>query len=144
MDPEIKAANTDTRVAAAALVLLAGGAVVLAFGFGARQAALFLTGGGLGIALYHALFGFTSAWRAFLTEGRGAGLRAQMVMLALATVIFLPVIAGGTLFGRPVAGAIAPAGVSVLVGAFLFCIGMQFGGGCAAEGDADRVSWHND
>ena len=55
-----------------------------------------------------------------------------MVMLALASVIFLPVIAGGTLFGRPVAGAIAPVGISVLVGAFPFGIGMQFGGGCAS------------
>ena len=116
----------------AALVVLAGGAALLADGQGPRQAALFLTGGALGIALYHALFGFTSAWREFLSEGRGAGLRAQMVMLALASVIFLPAIAGGTLFGRPVAGAIAPVGISVLVGAFLFGIGMQFGGGCAS------------
>ena len=132
MNPEIKAVHADTRVVAAALALLAVGGVALAQAYGARHAALFLTGGGLGVALYHALFGFTSAWRAFLTEGRGAGLRAQMVMLALATIIFLPVIAGGTLFGRPVGGAIAPAGVSVLVGAFLFGIGMQFGGGCAS------------
>ena len=116
----------------AAMVVLVGGAAMLAHGQGTRQAALFLTGTALGIALYHALFGFTSAWREFLSEGRGAGLRAQMVMLALASVIFLPIIAGGTLFGRPVAGAIAPVGTSVLVGAFLFGIGMQFGGGCAS------------
>ena len=55
-----------------------------------------------------------------------------MVMLALASVIFPPVIASGTLFGRPVTGAIAPVGISVLVGAFPFGIGMQFGGGCAS------------
>jgi uncharacterized membrane protein YedE/YeeE len=55
-----------------------------------------------------------------------------MLMLAVATAIFLPVLDGGSLFGRSVGGAVAPAGVSVLVGAFLFGIGMQLGGGCAS------------
>jgi len=53
-------------------------------------------------------------------------------MLAVATAIFLPVLDGGSLFGRSVGGAVAPAGVSVLAGAFLFGIGMQLGGGCAS------------
>ena len=119
----------DRRVTALALVLLGGGWGLLYDGHGWRQAALFLTGGALGLVLYHALFGFTSAWRNFLTDGRGEGLRAQMVMLALASAIFLPVLASGSLFGRPVGGAIAPAGTSVAVGAFLFGIGMQLGGG---------------
>ena len=82
--------------------------------------------------LYHASFGFASSWRQFLVEGRGAGLRAQMVMLALATAIFLPVLAGGSLFGQNVGGAVAPVGISVLVGALLFGLGMQLGGGCAS------------
>ncbi len=122
----------DFRVVAVALVLLGGGWFYIYGLHGWRQAALFLTGGALGLALYHALFGFTSAWRVFFAEGRGAGLRAQMVMLALASAIFLPALASGSLFGQPVGGAIAPAGVSVLVGAFLFGIGMQLGGGCAS------------
>ena len=126
------AAGFDRRVIALALVLLGGGWVLLYDGHGWRQAALFLTGGALGLVLYHALFGFTSAWRSFLTDGRGAGLRAQMVMLAVASAIFLPVLAAGSLFGQPVSGAIAPAGTSVAVGAFLFGIGMQLGGGCAS------------
>ena len=37
----------------------------------------------------------------------------------------------GSLFGQPVAGFVSPPGVSVLLGAFLFGIGMQLGGGCA-------------
>ncbi|HET6518259.1 MAG TPA: hypothetical protein VFG47_00355, partial [Geminicoccaceae bacterium] len=44
---------------------------------GWRQAALLLVGGALGLVLYHAAFGFTSAWRAFIADRRGAGLRAQ-------------------------------------------------------------------
>jgi uncharacterized membrane protein YedE/YeeE len=122
----------DRRVTVVALALLGGGWALLYDGHGWRQAALFITGGALGLVLYHALFGFTSAWRSFLADGRGAGLRAQMVMLALASAIFLPVLAAGSLFGQPVVGAIAPAGTSVAVGAFLFGIGMQLGGGCAS------------
>ncbi len=89
-------------------------------------------GGALGVSLYHAAFGFTAAWRALIVTGRGEGVRAQMLMLAIATVIFLPLLAGGEVFGRAPAGAVAPLGLSVAVGAFLFGVGMQLGGGCAS------------
>lgn len=126
------AAGPDRRVLVLALVLLFGGAAYLAEAVSGRQAVLYLLGAALGLVLYHAAFGFASGWRAFIAEGRGANLRAQMLMLAVATAIFLPVLDGGSLFGRSVGGAVAPAGVSVLVGAFLFGIGMQLGGGCAS------------
>lgn len=122
----------DPRVLTLALLLLGGGAVLLAIGFGWRQGALYLLGGALGLVLYHASFGFAGSWRRFLEQGRGAGLRAQMLMIALATTVFIPVIAEGSLFGSRVGGAIAPVGVSVLVGSFIFGIGMQLGGGCAS------------
>ncbi len=122
----------DWRVVAAAGLLLVGGAAYVNGAVSGRYAALYLLGGVLGLVLYHAAFGFTAHWRAFVADGRGAGLRAQMLMLALASALFLPVLAEGSLFGRPVDGALAPAGVSVLVGAFLFGIGMQLGGGCAS------------
>ena len=115
-----------------ALVLLGAGAVALVQAYSWRQGALFLLGGGLGVALYHALFGFTSAWRVFIADGRGAGLRAQMLMLALATVLFYPTLAHGSLFGQAVHGEYGAVGVSVIVGAFLFGLGMQLGGGCAS------------
>ncbi|MDR3419627.1 MAG: YeeE/YedE family protein, partial [Nevskia sp.] len=94
--------------------------------------ALFALGGVLGVALYHASFGFTSAYRAFLSERRSAGLRAQLVMLALAVVLFFPALGAGQLFGHPVSGNVSPLGTSVVVGAFLFGVGMQLGGGCAS------------
>jgi uncharacterized membrane protein YedE/YeeE len=119
-------------VVAVAAALLALGAVALGQAYSWRQGALFLLGGGLGLALYHALFGFTSAWRVFIADRRGAGLRAQMVMLAVAAALFFPALARGTLFGQPVHGEIGAVGVSVLVGAFLFGVGMQMGGGCAS------------
>ena len=36
------------------------------------------------------------------------------------------------MFGRPLVGALAPVGVSVLVGAAIFGFGMQLGGGCGS------------
>src|SRR5689334_19478440 len=58
-----------------------------------RQAALFLVGAGAGVVLYHAAFGFTSSWRVFISDRRGAGLRAQMLMLAVTCVVFFPLLA---------------------------------------------------
>ena len=107
-------------------------AVLLAATYGWRQGALLLVGAGAGIALYHAAFGFTSAWREFITGGDGAGLRAQMLMLAATTIVFLPLIAHGEAFGLPLRGSVAPLAVSGVLGAFLFGIGMQLGGGCAS------------
>src|SRR4030095_10515521 len=97
-----------------------------------RQAALFLVGAAAGVVLYHAAFGFTSSWRVFISDRRGGGLRAQMLMLAITCAVFFPLLASWTLFGQPVRGSVSPAGVSVIAGAFIFGIGMQLGGGCAS------------
>lgn len=115
-----------------ALSLLVVGAVFLNASVGIKQVLLLIVGAALGLTLYHAAFGFTSAWRVFINERRGAGLRAQMVMLAIAVLLFFPALGAGTLFGQPVTGLVAPAGVSVVFGAFIFGIGMQMGGGCAS------------
>ncbi|MBJ7263447.1 MAG: YeeE/YedE family protein [Burkholderiaceae bacterium] len=117
--------------AGAALALIVGTAM-LGLTYGTKQGALFLVGGALGISLYHASFGFTSAWRVFIVDGRGRGLRVQMILLALAVVLFFPPLAAGTLFGQEVRGLVSPLGTSVIVGAFMFGIGMQLGGGCAS------------
>jgi uncharacterized protein len=55
-----------------------------------------------------------------------------MLKLAVAAVLFFPALAHGSLFGQPVHGEYGAVGVSVLVGAFLFGLGMQLGGGCAS------------
>lgn len=69
------------KVASLAAIILLAGAAALATTISWRQGALYLLGGALGLTLYHALFGFTSAWRVFIADRRGAGLRAQMVCL---------------------------------------------------------------
>ena len=119
------------RVAAVALVLVAG-AAWLGAGQGWRMAALWLLGAALGLSLFHAAFGFAGAFRAVLQDRRGAGIRAQMLMLAVAVLLFQPALEAGALFGQPVRGFVFPTGLALLLGAFLFGIGMQLGGGCAS------------
>ena len=104
----------------------------LEINYGWRQGALFIVGLGAGVILYHAAFGFTSAWREVANTGRGAGLRAQMLMLAVTVLVFTPLIAQGELFGTNVRGSVAPLNLAVICGAFMFGLGMQLGGGCAS------------
>jgi uncharacterized membrane protein YedE/YeeE len=120
------------RVVAVAAALLAALTLGLAVPYGWRHAALFLVGGALGLVLHHATFGFTAAFRALVGVGDTRGLRAQMLMLAVATVLFAPMLSAETVFGTEVAGAVAPAGLSVLLGAAVFAVGMQLAGGCGS------------
>lgn len=100
---------------------------------GLRMGILYILGTLFGVALYHARFGFTSAFRQLISVGQGSGLRAHMLMLAVASVVFAPILAAGTsFFGDEVAGNVSPLGVSVVFGAFIFGIGMQLGGACAS------------
>ncbi len=106
------------------LALVALAALLVA---GARQAGAAAVGFAGGLALYHAAFGFTGGWRRFIVEGRGRSLRAQLLLLALVVPVSYPLIAAGG------AGAwVVPAGLGMVVGAFLFGIGMQLGGGCGS------------
>ena len=114
------------------LLLLIAGAYYLSQTVNNSQAALFIVGGLLGVSLYFASFGFTQAWRIFVSSRKSGGLRAQMIMLAIGVILFFPFLNQGFVFGKPVVGNIEPISLSVLVGAFLFGVGMQLGGGCAS------------
>jgi uncharacterized membrane protein YedE/YeeE len=46
--------------------------------------------------------------------------------------VFFPLLANGHAFGQTLRGSVSPVGLSVIVGAFLFGVGMQLGGGCAS------------
>lgn len=113
-------------------LVIAASAWMLHTTFGWRMGALFGVGTAAGLVLYHAAFGFTSAWRVLIADGRGEGVRAQMLLLALTCAVFFPLLAQGEAFGVPLAGLVQPPGVPVIVGAFIFGIGMQLGGGCAS------------
>ncbi|MCG1010504.1 YeeE/YedE family protein [Salinicoccus sp. ID82-1] len=97
------------------------------------QPILMLLGLLLGFTLFHARFGFTSAFRRMMSVGNGQALRAHMLMLAVAVTLFAPILAFGiSFFGQDVAGYVSPVGISLIVGSFIFGIGMQLGGGCAS------------
>ncbi len=107
--------------------------LILVWGEGGLQPfAATLIGIGAGFALYHAAFGFTAGWRRFLAEGRGHGLRMQFVLIAMTSAISFPLIAYGDIIGLSVSGSVAPIGLGLLVGAFLFGGGMMYAGGCGS------------
>ncbi|OEV08866.1 hypothetical protein AN219_30760, partial [Streptomyces nanshensis] len=100
---------------------------------GARPGILLLLGVGLGLALFHSRFGFTSAWRQLVAVGNGTGLRAHALLLGTTATLFALVIGTGTgLFGTAPAPSTGPLGIGLLAGAFLFAVGMQIGGACAS------------
>lgn len=109
-----------------------GGGLLLWNATDGTQFGLYCIGLFLGLALYHAAFGFTTAWRELVVHRNGAAVRGQMAMLACSVLLFFPVLAQGELFGISVSGFVRPLGLSVIFGAFIFGIGMQLGNGCAS------------
>ena len=106
---------------------------ILYSGVGDRHLYVFLIGLGLGISLFQAAFGFTGGWRNFIEKRDSKSLRAQIIMLALAVLVFSFFINSKSFFyDGTMIGAIAPVGVSVLVGSFIFGFAMQLGGGCGS------------
>lgn len=116
----------------AAIAVLAGLIAYAGYAESAKTAALIGIGSLLGLALYHGAYGFSHGFRVLFTEGRSAHVRAQLLMLAAAVLLFFPALASGSVLGQPVRGFVFPAGVEVALGAFLFGIGMQIAGGCAS------------
>ena len=111
--------------------LLLGGVIFLRSG--QVPAILFALGLALGFVLFHSRFGFTSAWRQLVAVRQGAALRAHMLMLAVACTLFAPILATQASFGDlPAMPSLAPIGVGLFAGSFLFGVGMQLGGSCAS------------
>lgn len=116
-----------TAVIGAALLVVVGSR------FGAQKAVLLALGLGLGIALFHARFGFTSGWRQLVAVGNGTGVRAHALLLGTAATLGLLLLGTGTgLFGTTPAPIQGSLGVGLLLGSFLFGVGMQLGGACAS------------
>lgn len=118
------------------IVGLVGGFALVAFvaaNHGAKPAVLLSLGLGLGFALFHSRFGFTSAWRQLVAVGNGTGLRAHAVLLGTTATLFALIIGTGAgLFGSTPTPSAGPLGVGLVLGAFLFGLGMQLGGACAS------------
>ncbi len=92
------------------------------------SAALVVGGFGLGIAFLKAEFSYTASWRRFLTRGEAGGLLGGLIVIAICALAVVPVAALSPRFG----GAIAPLGPSLVIGAFVFGIGMQLANGCGS------------
>ena len=92
------------------------------------SAALMILGFALGAAFLKAEFSFTAAWRRFLAHGEAGGLIGALLLIAVAALVIVPVAALVPGFG----GAIAPIGPSLVIGAFVFGIGMQLANGCGS------------
>jgi uncharacterized protein len=123
----------QTSLMAGGLMVAAILGIYLLFTQEIAQTVLLVLGLLLGYTLFHARFGFTSAFRRVMSVGNGQALRSHMLMLAVAVTLFAPILATGyTFFGGEAAGYVSPVGVSLIVGAFMFGIGMQLGGGCAS------------
>jgi uncharacterized membrane protein YedE/YeeE len=91
-------------------------------------AALLVLGFALGAVFLKAEFSFTASWRRFLVSGQADGFLGGLLLIAIVAVAVVPVAALVPGFG----GAIAPIGPSLIVGAFVFGIGMQLANGCGS------------
>jgi uncharacterized membrane protein YedE/YeeE len=125
-------ATTNRGPLAVAATMIVVGFFLITLLVDLRQGTLFLIGGGLGVALYHGSFGFTGGWRRMVVEKRGRGMRAQMLAIGVAAIAMIPLVAAGNIGGQAMVGALAPVGISVLLGAAMFGLGMQLGGGCGS------------
>ncbi len=125
-------AAPQLAVLMAAALGIAGVAGLAGWQAGPAFATAALLGAAAGFALYHAAFGFTGAWRRVLTDGRSAGARAQIVLLGVAALVTYPLFGWAEAAGAALYGFVTPIGVPLALGAFLFGIGMQLGGGCGS------------
>ncbi|MFI9384316.1 YeeE/YedE family protein [Kutzneria sp. NPDC052558] len=127
---EAPSARSGVIIVGTALAAILGFAVYHAAGW--KLALLYVVGLALGLVLFHSRFGFTSAWRQIVAVGQGAAIRAHMLMLAVAVLLFAVILQSGFgLSGAP-QGMVLPASIGVAAGAFIFGIGMQIGGSCAS------------
>ncbi len=94
-----------------------------------RQSLLFLVGIGFGLVLAGLRFGFTTGWRNFIEQRDPSGILAQLLLLALAASLSLPLLAQHP---AELSAALGPPSISLLVGALVFGAAMQLADGCGS------------
>ena len=102
--------------------------ILLLWSVSARQALLFLIGIGMGAALAGARFGFTTGWRQLIESKDPRGVTGQIVLLALAAILAIPMLARFP----ELTAALGPPSISLLIGAFVFGLTMQIADGCGS------------
>jgi uncharacterized membrane protein YedE/YeeE len=102
--------------------------ILLLWSVSARQALLFAIGIGMGAALAGARFGFTTGWRQLIESKDPRGVTGQIVLLALAAMMAIPLLARFP----ELTAALGPPSISLLIGAFVFGLTMQIADGCGS------------
>ena len=92
------------------------------------SAALIMLGFALGAAFLKTEFSSPPRGAASSCSGEAGGLLGALLLIAVAALVIVPVAALVPGFG----GAIAPIGPSLVIGAFVFGIGMQLANGCGS------------
>ncbi|TNF15145.1 MAG: YeeE/YedE family protein [Rhodobacteraceae bacterium] len=122
--------GSATALRRAALVLAALVAVgALTLLGGARYGFLLAIGLGFGIALEGLRFGFAGPWRAMILRREPAGLLAQLLAIALVSIVAIPLLSSHP---GELTGAQAPIGWAMVGGAFVFGAAMQVVLGCGS------------
>ncbi|MBV6271522.1 YeeE/YedE family protein [Alcaligenaceae bacterium CGII-47] len=103
--------------------------VCLAWFVALRQAMLFAVGLGMGAVLAGARFGFTTGWRKLIEQRDPSGVLAQLLLLALAAAVSMPLLAA---YPTDLGAALGPPSISLIVGAFVFGGAMQVADGCGS------------
>jgi len=122
------AARRDWLFVAAAVLATALMVALVLIDDQPASAALLVLGFGLGAAFLKAEFSFTASWRRFLVRGEAGGLLAILLLIAITAVFVVPVAASWPHYG----GSIAPIGASLIIGSFVFGIGMQLANACGS------------
>lgn len=123
---------TDSRTVFLRLILVLVGLLLVFISFalaGPRSALLVCIGLGFGLVLEGLRFGFTGPWKRIVRERDGRGLMAQLFSVGLCAVVAFPLLAAAP---QELAGAHAPVGVAMILGAFVFGATMQLVLGCGS------------
>ena len=92
----------------------------------------------LGATLNFFQYGFSSSFRSLILDKRTVGMRAIVVLLGVAILLFAPLLAMERIGEQNITGFIRTLSLAVPIGAFIFGIGMQIGCGCTS-GTLNRV-----
>jgi hypothetical protein len=132
---------SDLPMLAVAMGGLTGTALKLAQGGAWASVGLLAVTAALGWIFLTEAFGYTGAFRQWLTRRDGSGLAVGLLVALVAAVVIIPV---STLI-TGYSGFSAPLGLPLVVGAAMFGVGMQIANGCgsgtlyAAGGGSPRM-----
>ena len=136
------ASKADLPILAASAAALGSVAAVLAHDGAWRSMALLLVAATLGWVFLTTNFGFSGAFRGWMTRRDGSGLAAGIAVAMVAALVIVPV----ATLTPGYSGFEAPIGLPLIGGAMLFGAGMQWGNGCGSgtlysAGGGSRRTW---